>query len=394
MPKLIYLYTTGGACGDPQTDTRLKYASNYIYSTTTKQTDTRLKYASNYIYSTTTNRYATAATTDGMIKLFSELPFCSDHVDTTEVFIDSVHSPGLLELNERARIHVVPTIWLAMGYIEPGDFVIIRGGFRNWLPFIKDLHTRRANWIMFYRANTNHGHWPFWDVTLNDLIVEPVRCKSGLHVPFNKPVNPDIFGYIDSPNQLPRDIDVMIGASHIHNKKGQHRTIQTLREFKAMYGYALKAVLPGGFIRSSGNDEIRQAIDDPGMNIEFVNAVPRPRLALLMNRTKVFVHGGIGGQNDRGPLEARACGCYVLLANPASAAPFLRDRAFACYDPYKLAVEIHDKLQLAAEHGHCDIAEDYVLNHGLYSKSLPQMSQLINRLYSLYPGDVKSVYRS
>lgn len=361
MAKLIYLYTTGGADG----------ANPNVLS-------------SNYRQNTTTNKFALSTLTDGMCQLVSDLPLHSPHICRSDVFIDSAHSPGVLSLGKHCRVHVVPSIWYALPYLTPGDFLIVRGGFRNWLPFLRHVKAMRTNWILFYRANTPNGHWPFWDVTLNDLISAPSNGRSGLHVPFNKPVNESVFGYIDSPNQLPPTYDVMIGASHIHNKKGQYLTVQALRHYNANSKTPLRSVLTGGFVRSSNNQSILDAIADPAMNIYYPGAVSRQQLALLMNQTNIFAHGGTGGQNDRGALEASACGCQVVLANESSAAPFLRRGLPYTNDPCIIARRIQTAMTDPTPRA--ELARQYQLANGYHTVCLPQACHILDTLQPVNPN--------
>ncbi len=364
--KLVYLYTTGGANGDLKSYNKNNY---------------------DYLLNDTTNRYAKAALSDGMIKLFSELPCHNENIQCTEIFIDSVHSPGLIKINEHCRLYVIPSIWGVLEHLWPNSIIIVRGGFRNWLPLLKKLHNDRKHWMLYYRANTAHGHWPFWDITLNDLITKPCKGRTGIHIPFHKPVNESIFGYIDSPNQIPRDVDVMIGASHIHNKKGQYNTVKALEKFREIYGFSPKAVLPGGYIRSTNNQYIMDAVKNPELNIEWVGALPRPQLAHLMNRTKVFVHGGIGGQNDRGILEAACCGCEVVITNPKSVSPLI-SCVVSSIDPEELAIKI-EIARIVCNPKHT--AEQYLAVNGLYTNAIPHMSGVLDALVNRSVGDASAL---
>jgi len=358
MPNLIYLYTTGGANG----------GMNRLPSVCTVD----------YTSRSTNNRYAIAAQYDGMIKMFGEIPNHTSHIEHTYIFIDSVSDPGRLVINSHCDLFVVPHIALALNHIHPDDIVVVRGGFRNWIPTITQIHDARKNWILFYRANTAHGHWPYWDITLNDLIDKPTPIKHGIQVPFNKPVNESVFGYIDSPNVIHRDVDIMIGASHIHRKKGQCNVIKALEYFYATRGYAPKSILPGGFIRSIENSYIQSIINKPEINIVYAGPVKRPQLSMLMNHTKLFIHAGTGGQNDRSTLEAMACGCEVIITNPKSVAPFVRDNAtIAVNSPEAISNIVYSKLSYYSTNA-SELAANYKRCNGLYNVSIPQITGIVD----------------
>lgn len=52
-----------------------------------------------------------------------------------------------------------------------------------------------------------------------------------------------------------------------------------------------------------------------------IGMVPRPVLATVLNQSKLLVHLGGAGQNDRGVLEAMRCGAKPVLANIEYHAP-------------------------------------------------------------------------
>lgn len=296
MPNIVYLYTSGGA---PRCD----------MSVTPPWDMRRL----------TRNRFALAAQSDGMINMFKIL---SDrgHIGTFTAVIDSTISPGHIQLGHSSFLYVVPSMSWADQFITTNDILVVRGGFKPWIPFLDYIWKRRENWILFYRANTNRHAWPFWDITLNDLIDRPKSIRGRLHYNFSKPVNEDIFNITNTGN---RNYDVMIGASHIHRKKGQHKTVRALQEYYHMYGEKPKAILPGGYMKSATNRIIMDIINSGDVDIEGPVPMTRPQLASAMNNTKLFVHAGYGGQNDRGILEAMSCGCQPVLFGKSHVSPII-----------------------------------------------------------------------
>jgi glycosyltransferase involved in cell wall biosynthesis len=171
----------------------------------------------------------------------------------------------------------------------------------------------------------------------------------------------------------------MIGASHIHKKKGQIYTIRALKEFHNLYGWSPKSIIPGGFIRCIHNQEIKEATDNPKLNIYAAGALQRPELALAMNRSRFFIHAGPGGQNDRGTLEAMACGCSPIIANSKSAAPFLSQVVHTVdnVNPIHLARYLYELLSLSLPVPRAQVVNEYQRYNGCLVQSIPQLKHLL-----------------
>ena len=350
MPNLVYLYTSGGA---PKTD--LNYLPAYDPTQPTN------------------NRFALMAPSDGMVNMFRVMTE-QNHFDRLSVIIDSTISPGSASLGERSTIFTVPSMSLALGFIRPGDILIVRGGFRSWYPLLDYIYKRRENWILFYRANTNRHPWPFWDITLNDLISEPKAFRGRLHYNFSKPVNEDVFGIIDAPNVLPREYDVMVGASHIHRKKGQHITLQALQKYYELFNTKPKAILPGGYMRCLETRNIQSMLKSGTVDVHGPHNMTRAYLALQMNRTKLFVHPGYGGQNDRGILEAMCCGCLPLIFGQRHVSPVIWDHAIHIpQDPSNIASIINQSLDYYPEYD----KTTYQRINGLHEVCIPKMLDIV-----------------
>lgn len=351
MPKLVYLYTSGGA---PKCD--IGHSVDFDVS------------------QPTTNRFALAARSDGMIHMFSEMARLK-HIYRFVAIIDSTRSPGSLHLGLRSKLFVTPSMSWAKTIVLPGDILIVRGGFKPWIPFLDYIYKRRENWVLFYRANTNRHSWPFWDITLNDLIDKPKSIRGRLHYDFTKPVNEDIFGIIDAPGVLPREYDVMIGASHIHRRKGQYLTVQALQKYYHKYGIKPHAIMPGGYMRCSTNTIIQNIIQSGDVDIEGPLNLPRRKLSLLMNETKLFVHAGYGGQNDRCILEAMCCGCLPLLYGKAHVTPAIWDNSIhILQEPDYMSDVIHTEIEWPFPY---DTAVYSKIN-GLHEVAIPKMRRLLS----------------
>lgn len=357
MPKLIYLYTSGGAPRRELNNLPVNWDPN----------------------TETYNRYARAAMSDGMIHLFKHLKDLN-LIDQFIAVIDSAISPGYITLGVGSELRVVPAMGWAKHFINPGDILIVRGGFKAWIPLLNYIHSQQLNWILFYRANTSRHGWPYWDIILNDLIDTNTCIRGRLNYAFSKPVNEDIFGHIDATNTLPKEYDIMIGASHIHRKKGQYLTVQALQEYYRKYGTKPKAILPGGFMRCSTNSIIQTILRSGDVDIEGPINLPRHQLALTMNRTKLFVHAGYGGQNDRGILEAMCCGCLPLLFGKQHVSPAIwHNSAHIEQNPFNIADEIRKAL-FWYDDTLCtrNIANKYHTINGLDEVVIPKMRRLLS----------------
>ena len=90
-------------------------------------------------------------------------------VDDIIIFIESSRGTGSTMYFNKIPCYVVPEIAYAERYLEEGDIIFARGGFRSWFSFL----TRRkeeGKWLILYAANTGRARWKFWDIILDDLI--------------------------------------------------------------------------------------------------------------------------------------------------------------------------------------------------------------------------------
>lgn len=351
MPKLVYLYTSGGA---------------------PKRTMDSIPSWDHTI--PTHNRYALSAQSDGMIHLFKTLAE-SGTVSRFIALIDSTISPGSLSLGPNSVLYTVPSMTCASEIIDPGDILIVRGGFKPWIPFLDYIYLKRQNWILFYRANTNRHAWPYWDITLNDLIDSSRAIRGRLHYQFTKPVNEDIFGVIDAQNTIPKEYDIMIGASHIHRRKGQYITVQALQSYYHLFGTKPRAIMPGGYMRCSTTQQIQKILRSGDVDITGPVGLTRQRLALAMNRTRLFVHAGHGGQNDRGILEALCCGCLPVLFGKSHVSPAIWSKAIHIpQDPNNIA----QILWTALDNYNPMYDNGYRYVNGLHEVAVPSIQRLLS----------------
>lgn len=387
-----------------------------------------------------TNKFAINIQSDGIFALL-DLISATEVVDHTYCIIDSKKGNGVLRPTRTTTICCVSNIELLNDPVFKLTFfdykkdciLFFRGGFRAWLPFLNNLDGLPL-WKLYYRANTNHGHWPYWDVVLNDLcpnnlyltklrkncnkydIVSIINMSGGsssttssskntdvysnkykLIYHYRKPVNEYIFKPI-IPAQ--HKYDIMIGASHIHTKKGQHIALQACNKLASgNKKYTdLKYIMPGAMIRSGTNDIINKSwpiwLYKPGFQ-------KRSCLAHLMNNSKLLIHAGPGGQNDRSVLEALACGIPVMIKDPARYSPWMEENDYVTIcnsnsiDDWAQAIErAWDKIPQdwnAFNQYRKNLVDWYYYVNGLWEVALTRMNHLITALKWAEPGDFENV---
>lgn len=335
---------------------------------------------------TTHNRYAINFLTDGVCMLLDSMARAG-LVDHIYAFIDSKFSCGSLNITNDFTLSVVPSMEEVPDYLEPGDILWVRGGFKQWLPILNRIRAARKNWILFYRANTNRGSWPFWDITMNDLIDTPRMINGRFHFPYSKPVNERLFRAIIPSDQT---YDFMVGASHVHSKKGQFRALEALLGYKEKYDPEVKVCLPGGWLRSGHNSRMTEIHDNRLLDLDILGYQKRGCLAKSMNRSKFFIHAGPGGQNDRGVLEALRCGTPAIIKDPRRYSPFIgNNSAFVtvCNSPQISDwVEAINAAKIKAESFgdfnvyRREVAIWYDKHNGLFEVALPKMETLFSFL--------------
>lgn len=311
-------------------------------------------------------------------------------VDEVLIIVESTKGTGRhLYLQDGVSAYVLPEIEGLDRYLRPDDVIFCRHGFRTWFPFLQKASEDRR-WILFYRAASNRGPWPFWDVILEDCIEQSfVDNREMLHLQIAKPTNPVVFYLMG----LDRPYDVCIGASHIHDKKAQWKTIKVLAELQRKYNRKLRCVLPGRVTGGEMTREMLNGSDLRELDVTFPGMVDRAELAIIMNHSKLFVHLGGAGQNDRGVLEAMCCGCQPVLANVQYHAPFTytnKKLSYVIKEPENLsltAAEIRNVLDWWEPSLPWRIAEYYNSNADVDSVIVPQFKRLFEVLGSTQKSD-------
>jgi len=313
-------------------------------------------------------------------------------VDEVSIIIDSGQKLNPVNYMSGLTGYVVPGIENTSVYND--DIVWVRGGWKAWFPFLNRLHDE-GRWLLFYGANTGRERWPFWDVIFDDLTGRDFVDGAGrIHLDFRKPTNPEIF----RPMNIEPKYDLCIGASHIHDKKGQWRGVQAAIAYKRIFGKNLKCVLPGAFRRGVKTNNIIADIRQHNLDIDLPGMVSRKKLVEILNSSKVFAHLGSGGQGDRGVMEAMRCGCPVMIGFPQYHAPFTyrSDLSYIAADPdhfETFAYEIDAQINQATKEKRRQIFKYHESRCGVETVILPRMKRLFS-FFSNHPrSDKKALWK-
>lgn len=267
---------------------------------------------------TSDNFYAQRVKEEGYFYLLSKM-IDSRIVDDVLIIIESNRNPGRVIYSSKMGSLVIPEIAGLTPLLRRDDVIWCRGGFRSWHNFLAE-QAQSGRWLLIYAANTGREKWPFWDIIFDDLAGKDFVDRAGrIHLDFRKPTRPDIFRLMD----IPQVYDMCIGASRIHDKKGQWRLINVAMAYKRLYGRNLKCVLPGPWAKGERTNRIKCIIDKHGLNITVPGNLARRDLARVMNQSKIFAHLGSHGQGDRSVMEAMRCGCFVIIGFPQYHAPWV-----------------------------------------------------------------------
>ena len=246
-------------------------------------------------------------------------------IDDLLIFIESAKSSGSTYI-EGVKCYVTPQIEYVENYLKEDDVIFVRGGFKTWFPFLNKMKAQKR-WLLLYAANTGRQRWKFWDIVFDDLMGKHHYDRHNrFFYDFKKPVHERIF----YPMKTERIYDICIGASHIHEKKGQWKTVEAIIKYKEMFNKSLKCIMPGRGNRGANTKNINDKVRDLQLDITFSGMVTRDVVCKIMNQSKLFVYLGGGGQNDRGPLEALRCGTPIMIANPPNHSPIVYRNPQVC----------------------------------------------------------------
>ncbi|MBW2044790.1 MAG: glycosyltransferase [Deltaproteobacteria bacterium] len=329
---------------------------------------------------TSDNFYAQRVKEEGYFYLLSKM-IDTGILEYVLIIIESNRSPGRVDYTQKIIGLVMPEINDLKAWLGRDDVIWCRGGFRSWHNFLVE-QAQAGRWLLIYAANTGRDKWPFWDVVFDDLAgINFVDGTGRLHLDFRKPTRPDIF----YPMNLVRDYDLCIGASRIHDKKGQWRGIEVAAAYKRLYGKDLKCVLPGPWARGIKTNLIRDKIMADNLDVTVTGNLARSELARIMNRSRLFAHFGSGGQGDRGVLEALRCGCPVIISFRNYHPRWIWKNRFIWDiddpDDYEAIAEgIHLRLKFHGNNIHRDVFDFHEKNAGVEEIILPRMARLFSLL--------------
>jgi len=301
-------------------------------------------------------------------------------VDEVMVIIESTRGTGFLRYDHEGKIYgyVMPDLADLKKYLRPDDVIFVRGGFRGWYVHLLE-YQELGHWTLLYAANTGREKWTFWDVVLNDLTGNnKFDSRDRFQLNFIKSTNPNLF----FSKKLDKEFDLCIGASHIHDKKGQWLTVQALVEYKKIYGKNLKCIMPGSIKARGKSHEMIKSI--PSLDISMPGMVSRSQLNKIYNKSKFFVHLGGGGQGDRGPLEAMRCGTPIIVGNITRHSKVVWQNEKACTvipsdtDPEKIARILHGKIKNYNDRIGKYVYNYYEENAGVETVILPLMKKLFD----------------
>lgn len=263
---------------------------------------------------------------DGTFKLLEEL-HKNRVITDLRVFYESNRTPGKADWIPGVYCSVIPEIRFAAPFIKEDTIIFARGGFRTWHDFL--VPYKGKNWLMLYAANTGRERWPWWDVILEDRRRVNEIDGNGRYWNFYiKPTDETIF----RPRETETKYDLCIGASHIHDKKGQWRVVEALIRYKDVFGHSPRCVMPGAPRKGLRSGQIEQKIKQHGLDVVLTGEITKPELCQIFNESKFFIHLGTHGQNDRGPIEALSCGTPLIIGSPSYHSPVINESAFTVND--------------------------------------------------------------
>jgi hypothetical protein len=316
--------------------------------------------------------------------------------DEILIFIESNRGRGVIQYENGMVCYVVPHIRWVDKFLQKGDIIWARGGWRTWFEYLEGK--KGKHWLCLYAANSGRARWKFWDIIFDDLVGRDYTDKLGrLFLNFIKPTNESIFR---TPPLVPKEYDICIGASHIHDKKGQWRMIFALDIIRELFGQNLKCVMPGRVLRGIETNGIVPIVQRQGLDVAMPGMISRRELALLVSKCTIFVYAGESGQNDRGPIEALCCGTPISVANTSRHHPLVWNHEYCkpidWGDIRKAAASVYLFLTEMEKRDGTAVNGLLVRDHFDKNMSLEvisgRMGLLFYRLQETKIGDLKSLY--
>lgn len=329
-----------------------------------------------------TNYYSKRITEEGyywMLKRMVETKI----IDELVCVVESGRGQGKIEYQKNIEGWVLPDIKELQKHLRPDDIIFVRGGWKSWHDPLIEIQ-EAGHKLLVYAANTGRERWKFWDVVFNDLTGDnKFDARDRFQFDFHKPINP-LYFYHKRNTEL--KYDLCIGASNIHDKKGQYLTINALLKYKEIFGENLKCVMPGAFRSSANTERMINILDSEKLDVLVPGEIDRCNLNAVLNRSKFFIHLGGGGQGDRGPIEAMKCGCQLLLGNNRRHHKTLYQNKGVCHvflendGIEEVARTLFWKVKSYNPKKRKGIADYYERKSGIETVILPEMNKLFRRL--------------
>jgi len=335
-----------------------------------------------------TNRFVEGVKEEGYFWLLKRM-LETKVVDEILLVVESTEGQGHINYMSNFTGWVLPDINQFDPHLREDDIIWCRGGHRSNHDFLVRA-SKKDHWLMLYAANTGRQRWKFWNIILTDSGVTSIDKRGRFWFYWKKPINPEIFKLINQE----RIYDICVGASHIQDKKGQWKIIEALIKYKKKFNKNLKCVLPGAFRHGIHSNFIEDKINKYSLDVNVTGLLSRPDLAKILNQSKLFIHAGSSGENDRGPLEAMRCGCYLIIANPKYHSPITYSNPHISYvfkDEHSFK-ETAFEIDWSLVNWNGDIPKKvvdyYELVSGFETVVLPEMTELIKIMRNNKPGDL------
>lgn len=303
-------------------------------------------------------------------------------IDELVCVVESGRGQGKIEYQKNIEGWVMPDIRELQKHLRPDDIIFVRGGWKSWHDPLIEIQ-KAGHKLLVYAANTGRERWEFWDVVFNDLTGDnKFDARSRFQFDFHKPINPLYF----HPFKTELKYDLCIGASNIHDKKGQYIVIDALLRYKEIFDENLKCIMPGALRSSANTERMIRILDSEKLDIFVPGEINRCELNTVLNQSKFFIHLGGGGQGDRGPIEAMKCGCQLLLGNNRRHHKTLYQNKGICYvfpensDAESIARRLYWEINLYNCKKRKGIADYYERKSGVETVILPEMNKLFRRL--------------
>ena len=256
--------------------------------------------------------------TDGYAYVFDRL-IEEGVIDEALAFMEVGKLNGHYKLNSKHTLYVMPRIDSFPGFVQPGDVIFVRAGFKWWREYLNPFHN--TNWFIYYGAAVPRSNWETWHVVLHDLIEAPTIGRHHPRLPFTKPVNCTLF---KARKNVKKEYDFILNSCYsIHDKKGQWKVINAAVEYQKLYNENLKIFMPGGKVKAEKTRQIQNVIDTHNLDVVSPGVIPREDLAEGINKSRMYVHIGHGEQHARSALEAMRSNLPLFIAVTKQWAPFV-----------------------------------------------------------------------